>query len=102
MPKRSVRLSLRLSKEEAAHLNKLVLICGSKKEPLIRRLIMNIEVKPRPPEAYTALLREVSGIATNINQITRLANMAKSVSPAQVEELQRLCGEALYLLKENL
>ncbi|WP_417128084.1 plasmid mobilization relaxosome protein MobC [Ruthenibacterium lactatiformans] len=44
----------------------------------------------------------MSGIANNINQITRLANTVKSVSPAQVEELQRLCSEALSLVKESL
>lgn len=31
-----------------------------------------------------------------------VANTVKSVSPAQVEELQRLCSEALSLLKESL
>ena len=76
--------------------------CGSKKEPLIRRLIMSVEIKPRPTEGQLRLVREISGIANNINQITRLANTVKSVSPAQVEELQRLCSEALSLVRESL
>lgn len=53
-------------------------------------------------EKQHRLVREISGIANNINQITRLANTVKSVSPAQVEELQRLCSEALSLVKESL
>lgn len=48
------------------------------------------------------IVREVSGIANNINQIARLANTVKSVSPAQVEELQRLCSEVLSLVRESL
>ena len=87
---------------EAARLDALASECGSKKEPLIRRLIMGVEIKPRPTEGQLRLVREISGIANNINQITRLANTVKSVSPAQVEELQRLCSEALSLLKESL
>ena len=87
---------------EAARLNALASECGSKKEPLIRNLIMGVEIKPRPTEKQLRLVREISGIANNINQITRLANTVKSVSPAQVEELQRLCSEALSLVRESL
>ena len=72
------------------------------KSEVIRNLIMSVEIKPRPTEGQLQLVREISGIANNINQITRLANTVKSVSPAQVEELQRLCSEALSLLKESL
>ena len=102
MTKRPIKISVRLSQTEAVRLNTLASECGSKKEPLIRRLIMGVEIKPRPTEEQLRLVREISGIANNINQITRLANTVKSVSPAQVEELQRLCSEALSLLKESL
>ena len=95
MTKRPIKITVRLSQAEAARLNALASECGSKKEPLIRNLIMGVEIKPRPTEEQLRLIREISGIANNINQITRLANTVKSVSPTQVEELQRLCSEAL-------
>lgn len=102
MTKRPIKISVRLSETEAARLDALASECGSKKEPLIRRLIMGVEIKPRPTEGQLRLVREISGIANNINQITRLANTVKSVSPTQVEELQRLCSEARSFLKESL
>lgn len=102
MTKRPIKITVRLSQTEAARLNTLASECSSKKEPLIRNLIMGVEIKPRPTEKQLRLVREISGIANNINQITRLANTVKSVSPTQVEELQRLCSEALSLLKESL
>ena len=102
MTKHPIKISVRLSETEAARLDALASECGSKKEPLIRRLIMGVEIKPRPTEGQLRLVREISGIANNINQITRLANTVKSVSPTQVEELQRLCSEALSFLKESL
>ena len=102
MTKRPIKISVRLSETEAARLDALASECGSKKEPPIRRLIMGVEIKPRPTEGQLRLVREISGIANNINQITRLANTVKSVSPTQVEELQRLCSEALSFLKESL
>ena len=67
------------------------------KSEAIRNLIMGVEIKPRPTEGQLRLVREISGIANNINQIT-----VKSVSPTQVEELQRLCSEALSLVRESL
>ena len=102
MTKRPIKISVRLSQTEAARLNTLASECSSKKEPLIRNLIMGVEIKPRPTEEQLRLVREISGIANNINQITRLANTVKSVSPAQVEELQRLCSKALSLVKESI
>lgn len=96
------KLSLRLSKTEYSHLQTQLSISGLKAEPFMRKLLKGEQIRSRPSTDYTILLREISGIANNINQITRLANTAKSVSPAQVEELQRLCSGALHLLKENL
>ena len=102
MTKRPIKISVRLSQTEAARLDALASECGSKKEPLIRRLIMGVEIKPRPTEGQLRLVREISGIANNINQITRLANTVKSVSPTQVEELQRMCSEVISLVKESI
>ena len=48
MTKRPIKISVRLSQTEAARLDALASECGSKKEPLIRRLIMGVEIKPRP------------------------------------------------------
>lgn len=102
MTKPYKKLSLRLTKTEYSHLQTQLSVSGLKAEPFMRKLLREEKIHSRPSADYTVLIREISGIANNINQITRLANTAKSVSPAQVEELQRLCGEALYLLKENL
>ena len=102
MRKNIKTMTLRLNAAEYAHLCQQARVSGLKKEPLIRNLIMGVEIKPRPTEEQLRLVREISGVANNINQITRLANTVKSVSPAQVEELQRLCSEALSLVRESL
>lgn len=102
MEKTYKKLSLRLSKSEYENLQSQLYVSGMKGEPYLRKLLASQEIKPRPTEGQLRLVREISGIANNINQITRLANTVKSVSPAQVEELQRLCSEALSLLKESL
>ena len=99
---RTFHVNFFLDKNVLSHLEKICKESGLGKSEVIRNLIMGVEIKPRPTEEQLRLVREISGIANNINQITRLANTVKSVSPAQVEELQRLCSEALSLLKESL
>lgn len=91
----SIKTSFHISK-------KICKESGLGKSKVIRNLIMGVEIKPQPTEKQLRLVREISGIANNINQITRLANTVKSVSPTQVEELQRLCSEALSLVRESL
>ena len=99
---RTFHVNFFLDKNELSDLEKICKESGLVKSKVIRNLIMGVEIKPRPTEKQLRLVREISGIANNINQITRLANTVKSVSPAQVEELQRLCSEALSLVRESL
>ena len=99
---RTFHVNFFLDRNELSHLEKICKESGLGKSKAIRNLIMGVEIKPRPTEKQLRLVREISGIANNINQITRLANTVKSVSPAQVEELQRLCSEALSLVRESL
>ena len=43
------RVSLRLDSAEYAHLKRLSADTGLKMEPVIRRLIVGAELRPRPP-----------------------------------------------------
>ena len=53
------RVSLRLDSTEYAHLKQLSMDTGLKMEPVIRRLIVGAELRPRPPGELTELLRQV-------------------------------------------
>ena len=68
------RISLRLDSAEYAHLKQLSADTGLKMEPVLRRLIVGAELRPRPPDELPELLRQLSGMAVNINQIAKVAN----------------------------
>ena len=68
------RVSLRLDSAEYAHLKRLSADTGLKMEPVIRRLIVGAELRPRPPCELTKLLHQMSGMAANINQIAKRVN----------------------------
>ena len=61
-------------------------------EPFIRALIMGITLQPRPPDEYRELLRELSAIGNNVNQIAKAANAkgyASKDDVAQIAEMQK-------------
>lgn len=93
---------LRLTAEEYAHLQTQANIAGLKLEPMLRQLILGVELRPRPPDTYAALLRELSAIGNNVNQIAYWANARKHVSAAEIQEAAALVRKAYQLVKDTL
>ena len=71
-------------------------------DPFVRTLIAGVQLRPRPPDTYAALLRELSAIGNNVNQIARNTNAAKSADRADIDEAVRLIRQAWRLVKETL
>lgn len=92
---------LRLNAEEYAHLQCLTETTGLKMEPLLRQLIIGVQLKPRPPGEYAAILRELSAIGNNINQIAYWANAQKGISVAQINDAVALVNRAWQLAKDS-
>lgn len=93
---------LRLTAEEYAHLKATAETAGLKVEPTVRKLIMGEQLRPRPPDEYAALLRELSAIGNNINQIAYWANAQKGITEAEVRDAIYLVHRAWELVKETL
>lgn len=93
MRTRNKRFSLWLNEREFAHLTKQAEASGLNKEAFIRKLIMNTEIRPRPPDNIAQLIREINYIGNNINQIARKVNAENKVSQNQLEEIFHLLGE---------
>lgn len=100
MSKRNKAVTVRLTEREYKHLKKQADHAGFKMEPFIRMLIEGCEIKPYPPEAYRGLLRELSAIGNNINQIAHVANM-NGIRTKENMEAIRLVGEAMRIVKDT-
>ena len=96
------KLSARLNETEYQRLKELSEGCGMKMEPTIRKLIMGIELRPRPPDALGDLLRELSAIGNNVNQIAYWANARRGITDERIREAQELVRQAVRLVKERL
>ena len=84
------RISLRLNSAEYAHLKQLSAGSGLKMEPVLRQLIVGAEIKPRPPDDLPELLRQLSGMAVNINQIAKVANASGFVRAEDIERIKAM------------
>lgn len=89
MRKRQRHVSVWLNDAELAHLRRQAEKAGMGTDPFLRALIMGTQVRPRPPNEYTALLRELSAIGNNLNQMARIANTEKSVSPEVIAQITK-------------
>lgn len=95
-------MTLRLNAAEYAHLCQLADVTGLKKEPMVRQLIMGIDLRPRPPDTYAALLRELSAIGNNINQLAHQANARGAATEDEIHEALRLVRQTARLVRETL
>ena len=102
MRKREHFIGLWLYDREYKHLLKQCSISGLNTSALIRHSVMGVEILPRPPDACAALLRELSAIGNNINQIAHNTNAKKEAEAAEVDEAVKLVYQALRLVKEAL
>lgn len=95
-------ITLRLNAEEYAHLRKQAEAAGLKMEPLLRQMILGVDLRPRPPDEYAALLRELSAIGNNVNQLAHQANARGEAARAEIDEAACLVKQAWRLVKDSL
>ena len=102
MRTRPRHVSVWMNEAEYQHLKEQSAIAGMGIDPFIRSLVAGVHLRPRPPDQYTALLRELSAIGNNVNQIAYWANAKRGISDERILEAQELVRQALRLVKERL
>ena len=102
MRKREHFIGLWLNDTEYRHLQKQCALSGLNASALIRHSIMGINIQLKPPDPYVALLRELSAIGNNVNQIAYWANATKSINKTELAEAAILIRQAWRLVKETL
>ena len=102
MRKREKFIGLWLSDVEYRHLLTQCALSGLNTSALLRHSIMNVDIQPKPPDTYAALLRELSAIGNNVNQIAYWANVTKGIGRTEIAETAALVRQAWKLVKETL
>ena len=102
MRTRNRHVSVWMTEQEYLHLKKQAERAGLGVDPFIRNLVAGMEIKPRPPEEYAALLCELSGIGNNINQLAHWANARGSAREEELQKAAELAQEAWRKVKDAL
>ena len=102
MRKRSRHVSVWMNEAEYRHLKRQAEIAGMGTDPFIRSLVAGTQLRPRPPDQYASLLRELSAIGNNINQIAYWANARKGIHEAEIVDAVLLARKAWELVKNGL
>ena len=102
MRKREKFIGLWLSDAEYSHLLKQCALSGLTTSALIRHSIMGMNIQPHPPDTYAALLRELSAMGNNVNQIAYWANATKGIGKMEITETVALIRQAWRLVKDTL
>lgn len=100
MQKRTRQITVRLTTQEKNHLDKQARLAGIKTEPFVRNLIAGSNIRERPAEYWGEMIRQLSAIGNNINQIAHIANATEYIDVDQLQETQRLMKEVWKIVKE--
>lgn len=101
MRKRSHHVCVWLDDQEYAHLKRQAGLSGYGMDHFIRRLVMGLDLQPRPPDSYYAgLVRQLSAIGNNLNQLVHVANTVKTVNQDELDRAVEHWRQVWRLLKD--
>ena len=72
---RKKQILIRLSEKEYLHLAEQADLAQLNMAQFVRNLIMGIRMNPYPKEEWTEIMRQMSAIGNNINQMAYRANL---------------------------
>ena len=102
MRTRPRHVSVWMNEAEYRHLKMQAELAGMGIDPFIRSLVAGTQLRPRPPDQYASLLRELSAIGNNINQIAYWANARRGIRESEITDAAALVREAWELVKNGL
>ena len=95
------RVFIRISSDELNQVVDNAQSAGLSLSAYARMRMLNRPVQTRPPDEYRAILRNISGLCNNVNQIARAVHM-QCVHPVRAaEEAKRIAQEIYTVVKER-
>ena len=100
MRKRPIKISVRLTESERVHLSCQAQLAGLSGEEFVRQAVAGVQLRPKPPDQISALLRELHAIGNNVNQMARLANARKYVPTGELAQIEKLLDDLWCKIKD--
>ena len=90
MSKRNIEIKVRLNRKEAEILNKRVKKSRLSREAYLRHLIDGVVPQDSPPPDYYSMMRELHGVANNLNQIAQKAHVLNVIDVQRYDRYARM------------
>ena len=74
---RNIKINIFLNEEENRILDEKVRKSGLNKSEFFRKIILDYQLKEKPDEKFYEILAQLRGMATNLNQMSRVYNQYK-------------------------
>lgn len=101
MRNRDIKKSFYLNAKENQMLKQKCSQTGLSESNFFRMCILGEEIKEQPDEKFYDMLDNLRGIATNINQITRLANSGYGIDVEQLNIFENEVKEFINELRKK-
>ena len=101
MRRRGHVIPLRLNEREYRYLCEQVKISGFSREEYLRSLILDKEIHPRPCTHHGELVRQISGLCNNANQLAHRANSTGVAGQQSVDEMTLLARQIWNEINEK-
>ena len=100
MRKKTYDVLLRLDEAERDHLKEQVALSGFNTTQYLRGLIANEKMRPRPPNEYAEMRRQLAAIGNNINQIARAVNARGFASQEDIDTVASAQREIWQMMEQ--
>ena len=90
-----------LNDKEYDRLNQKCRQAGLRREQFARAAFEGINIRPRPPDTYKELAREIAAVVNNLNQIAHRVNSTGYVTQAQFEQVMDIMSRIWKLVQER-
>ena len=77
MRNRNIKINVFLNEDENEILNEKVKKSGLNKSEFFRKIILDYQLKEKPDEKFYEILSQLRGMATNLNQMSRVYTQYK-------------------------
>ena len=94
-------IPLRLNEREYRYLCEQVKTSGFSREEYLRSLILGKEIHPRPCTHHGELVRQISGLCNNANQLAHRANSTGVAGQQSVDEMTQLARQIWKEINEK-
>lgn len=101
MRNRTIKKSFYLNEEENRLLKEKCFGGFISESDFFRMCILNKEIKEKPDEKFYDTLEQLRGIATNINQIARVANQTRAIDIDSLKEFEKEVKDIIADLRKK-